>query len=392
MLDSILLFVLLLVGIASGWTLGVRYARQSQKKDYPDFIPTLEYLIAESNNEALNQFINIPKHSSESVELLLKLGRALREKGEIDRAIPLHQALFARTDLSANLQQGIKLELTADYLHAGLLDRAERLLEELLATKGPHYERAAQYLVELYEEMGDWRKVLNLYQEKKLPKNSLDKRVSHAVIELAEEAERKKNFLETRQLCRLALKIDNRCARAYVVQGNLAYSQDEPHEAIRCYLKALEINSLSIVTILAAMCDSYAKVGDIKGLTATLSQAWESSHYEPILTVFSQCIVRVHGPEKAVSQLLGYLTEKPSNAIFLTFVGLVVEHEFQLDKLQLQALYDILHAIVADEPKFQCSHCGLKTAEFHWRCQSCKNWSTVRPFVFQSSRSKLNLP
>ena len=97
------------------------------------------------------------------------------------------------------------------------------------------------------------------------------------------------------------------------------------------------------------------------------------------------------GPNQAIPQLLAELKNHPSNQGFFALVELVVQHRQQLDKSQLLVVYDILRRIVASEPKFVCTNCGFKAKEPHWRCPSCKNWSTVTAFVPAPPMAKLDL-
>lgn len=391
MQNTVLLYALLLTGVAVGWWLGQRFAHQVKKKDYPDFIPSIEYLLAATNDRTLTRLLEGQQIDEDSLDIFLKLGRTLRTKGETERAIHLHQSLFARTDLQLTVQLTLKLELALDYLDAGLLDRAERLLEELMTqkAKGKVFEEAALHLVELYEAESEWRKICQLYEERRLPKMDLfEKRVSHAYCELAERSVAERNFLDARQLCRQALKIHSQCGRAYVVQGNLAYGQGEPREAIRCYLRALELNSKVIISILPTLVDCFNQVNDPKGLLHICYKEWQSNHYVPALKLYVQGVATQQSPERAVTLLLEELAKAPSNAGFECLVELVVQHELQLEKLQLQKLYAILRAIVSHEPKFVCGHCGFKSNEFHWLCPSCKNWSTTTHFVGAHLRAR----
>ena len=57
--DTALLYILLLAAVALGWTLGYRYAQQGKKVNYPDWIPSVDYLLAESNDAALEKLIKI---------------------------------------------------------------------------------------------------------------------------------------------------------------------------------------------------------------------------------------------------------------------------------------------------------------------------------------------
>ena len=106
--DTALLYILLLAAVALGWTLGYRYAQQGKKVNYPDWIPSVDYLLAESNDAALEKLIKIDQMDDEAIDLLLKLGKSLRDKGELDRAMHLHQKLFARADLERSALYAIQ--------------------------------------------------------------------------------------------------------------------------------------------------------------------------------------------------------------------------------------------------------------------------------------------
>ncbi|TNC91568.1 MAG: hypothetical protein CSH36_09005 [Thalassolituus sp.] len=390
--DSALIYILLLAGVALGWTLGYRYATQSKLPEYPDWIPSVDYLLAESNDLSLEKLLNIEQIDDGSMDLFLKLGRSLRDKGELDRATHLHQRLFARPDLERSAMHSIQLELALDYSYAGLLDRAESILRELLEGKGHVADEAAVHLVELLEEEGEWGAILELYQARKLPGHqSLNQRVSHAACELAERSLKRADYLESQKLCKQALKIDTRCARAFVVLGDLAFGQGEFREAVRCYLRAAEVDRQAVVRILDNLVKSFQNIGDIPGLREHLRKQWEESHYMPALIACVEAMASQNKGGEAVTSLLVELQKIPSNQGFLALAELVVEHRQQLDKSQLMTVYDILRRIVAAEPKFVCSNCGFKAKEPHWRCPSCKDWASVRAYVPQPPLSKPDL-
>lgn len=384
MQDTVLLYALLLTGVAVGWWLGNRFARQPVASKTPDFIPSVEYLLAETNDETLNHLLNLPKLDEDAFELFLKIGRSFRSKGDTERAIHLHQTLFARTDLQRDALLILKHELALDYLDAGLLDRAERLLLEFVHHKGkePTYVLAAKNLVELYEAEGEWHKVCDLHRSRLLPKQeAILHRVSHAYCELAEQAIERQDFLECKQLCRQALKIHPQCARAYLVQGEIAFNQNELNEAVRCYLRALELNPQAIIGAMPNLLASLKLLNDEVGIVHHFRNQWQASHYEPSLKAYIEQVAIDKGPEVAVNVLLEELANSPSNQGFVILIELFIQYDLQIDKLQLQRLYGILRAIVKHEPKFVCEQCGFKSNEHHWLCPSCKNWGTLTNFA-----------
>src|SRR5205814_6122038 len=97
---------------------------------------------------------------TETVETHLALGVLFRRRGEIDRAIRLHQNLIARPQLPKPQKIQALLALGQDYYYGGLLDRAERLFFEVATNEEDNdteYTRVAlRYLLEIYQQQKRW--------------------------------------------------------------------------------------------------------------------------------------------------------------------------------------------------------------------------------------------
>ena len=73
-----------------------------------------------------------------TIETHFALGSLFRRRGEVDRAIRIHQNIIARPDLAAEQRDQALYSLAKDYLAAGLLDRAEKLFARL--AEGSRYQ------------------------------------------------------------------------------------------------------------------------------------------------------------------------------------------------------------------------------------------------------------
>src|SRR3546814_11713898 len=91
-----------------------------------------------------------------TVELHLTLGNLFRKRGEIDRALRIHEALLARTGLSDDVQAQERRELAYDYLRAGVMDHAEAQLEKL-ATGGRYVSEATDQNRRISQPSRDWK-------------------------------------------------------------------------------------------------------------------------------------------------------------------------------------------------------------------------------------------
>ncbi len=387
--DSFLLFLLFILAVGLGFLLGRRASLRSQDNNEPEFIPSMQELLDNTDKQSLNQLLDVERFTQDDIDLLFDLGNNLRQRGDIGQATDLHQSLFARTDLSKLTLQRVKLELAQDFAHAGLLDRAESLFLEILQSSSPimlrNTDRRSLYvdtshrLVELYEDEKDWLGIVNTYETKRLRCDSrLNIRIAHAYCELATQYIQDRNFLQAVNYCRTAMKVDGRCSRAQIIQGDLAYDVNEYHEAIRCYLRAIEIEQHAIVHLLERLIAAFQAVGDENSQLQYLQQYWRQQNYVAVLSALAELVSSQQDSSSALDFLVSQLKESPSNKGFHVLVEFAVKHNLKLDQNQLSPISDILSDVVTNTPNYSCSHCGLKTQKTYWRCPSCKQWGSVR--------------
>jgi lipopolysaccharide biosynthesis regulator YciM len=376
---DLVVYLLLIIAIGCGWLLGrFQGKRSAGLRMGRDTLPSIDFLLAENNDGALDRLLDVAEISDEAVELYLNLGRIFREKGQTEKSIQLHQNLFARTDLSDKAQLEVELELATDFLKAGLLDRAERLLTDLIQEEGHARKQASRLLVQLYEEEQEWQSILDLYKNSKLPDMpDISSRVAQAACEYADGLFAKGDYLESHQYLKLALKVNPLCARANVIFAQVAASQGEPREAIRCYLKALKQDNNVMLAVLPGMAECFINLDDMSGLDKQLANHWQHNHAIEVLVKRVKLLAQQGKQQQAIEILLTELFQHPSNQGFFALVEMVVNQKAVLNSSQLMSVYDILRRIVETESKYICRSCGFKAIEHHWRCPSCKSWASV---------------
>lgn len=145
-----LLFLLLPIAAGYGWYMGRRSVRQDTQKQSNQFsrqyVAGLNYLLSDESDKAVDLFIQLLEVDSETIETHLSLGNLFRQRGEVDRAIKIHQNLVTR-QLTREQRQLALQELARDFLAAGLLDRAEALWNELCDDSDYEETALAQLLI-----------------------------------------------------------------------------------------------------------------------------------------------------------------------------------------------------------------------------------------------------
>src|SRR5690349_3899656 len=153
----------------------------------------LNFLLNEQPDKAIEAFIEVVKVDPQTVELHFALGSLFRRRGEVDRAIRMHQNLIERPDLQEEQKRAALFELAQDYLKAGLLDRAEELFLKLEGT--PHAEPALKFLLEIYEQEKDWEKAIGVAEKlESVTGQSHQKEIANFYCELAS-----REIMHTRQ-------------------------------------------------------------------------------------------------------------------------------------------------------------------------------------------------
>ena len=131
-----LLFLLLPVAAAYGWYMGRRSAQQSKQDDASrlsrDYVAGVNFLLSNQQDKAVALFLDMLKEDTGTVEAHLTLGNLFRSRGEVDRAIRIHQSLMESASLTYDQRLLAVQQLGRDYMAAGLYDRAEDMFKQLV--------------------------------------------------------------------------------------------------------------------------------------------------------------------------------------------------------------------------------------------------------------------
>ena len=165
--STFLLAGLFLLLAAAGWALG-RFGERDEEDAAPplniDYLKGLNFLLNEQTDQALEHFLAMVRVDDKTIETHFALGSLFRRRGEVDRAIRIHQNIIARPDLASEQRDQALYSLAKDYLAAGLLDRAEKLFSRL--GEGSRYQvQALEALCGIYEQEKEWEKAIKAGQQ-----------------------------------------------------------------------------------------------------------------------------------------------------------------------------------------------------------------------------------
>lgn len=376
-----LTFLLLPVAATCGWYVG----RQEQEfEDKPtnahpfsdDYFKGLNYLINEQPDKAVDVFIKLLEVDSDTVEMHLALGNLFRRRGEVDRAIRVHQNLIARPQLDKAYRIQALSALGQDYLNAGVLDRAERIFQEL----GEDYPDSLRYLLSIYQREKDWpNAILSAEKWQSLKGEPMGHMLAQFYCEMAEEAELKGNASEAFAHLEKARLIDPACVRVSILLGRLESRAKNYHAAIAHYQRVRDQDADYLSEIVEPLFDAYKALGQVEKCVDYLGQCLDDKSPIKSVIIVSNHLRETQNDKAAIEFLATQIKRRPSIRGLFHLVNLYIQNSHGDTRDKLRILQDFVAMLMHDKPLYQCEHCGFSGKTLFWCCPSCHKWSTVRP-------------
>ena len=376
------MLLLLVVAVACGWLLG-RY--DGRKKNSGTPFPSMDMFANDGPSQTMLAILDMAK-GQEAVELQLNLGAFYRRRGELDKAISIHQSLFARPDLDKNTSAQVQLALASDYLNAGLFDRAERLLLELLKGHSSLKIKVLNKLVTLYEEEQDWQKILDLATDRKALRGS--KSVAYACCELAEVAMKNSRWREANNLITRALKWDNKCIRALILEARMAELEGFPQKMLASLQEALQYQPGLLHQVLPQLKSLLVSRHRPQELEKILEQLWYDAPMPLTLHSYTKHLAEHRTHDAAISQLTHSIAQVPTMEGFRLLLDELIHKGEPLPISFLHGLKDILEQLGTGTNDYHCRQCGFEADKHYWRCPSCKQWESFVPNLASKATAK----
>ena len=379
-------FLLLPIAALSGWVIGRRGGERHSDTQVSRLSTTyfrgLNYLLSEQPDKAIELFLHIAELDKDTFETQIALGHLFRRRGEVDRAIRLHQGLVQRGDLSDQQKVQALLALGEDYMKAGLLDRAETVFTEL-AQLDQRAPQALRHLISIYQSERDWAKAIeNANRYEAATGEPMGRLIAHFESELAERHLSTGAIDEAREAVRRAYAADAKSVRAGILEGRVEIDAGNDAAAIRALERAARHDTDFLPEIIPLLRSAYERMGDGTGARNFLAEMAE--HYRGIAPVLA--LTRLLELEKGTSAARAYLTQqlkdRPSVRGEAALIELTLADEETGDPVAaLQDLKLITDQLLVRNPSYRCSRCGFGARSHHWQCPSCKEWGTIKPLL-----------
>jgi lipopolysaccharide biosynthesis regulator YciM len=378
--DSFALLVFFFIAAACGWAASRFFsrtrAREPRANINPDYLKGLNYLLEDNPDKAIEVFVSMMAVDNETAETHFALGSLFRRRGEVDRAIRIHQNLIARPNLGREHRDQALFALAEDYLRAGLLDRAESLFEKL-AGQSSKKTAALEKLTSIYEQQKDWNQAIAA--RRKLGGNDENDRIiAHYYCELASESFERRDETGARQFLKKAHAGGPWLVRGALMRAAMAARDGDVRTAQRLYRKVIEHDARFLTEVWVALREVFEPNSSSRGFSTLLDALVRKKPAALSQLAYAAIVHDDLELEAARTGLLEFLQTNSTLNEALSAMQ-VVDADLPPNRDQLERIAGGLRALLRNRAGYLCAHCGYASESLYWQCPGCRTWDSIRP-------------
>ena len=368
-----LLFLLLPVAAGYGWIMGKNSAKNQayhlNREVTSQYSKGLKFLLDREEDQGLEYLINLLEVAADSVDHYSTLATMFRRRGELDRAIKIHELLLKHPNLNELQATTSRLELAEDYIMAGLLDSAEEHLVVLV--KAGHRD-ALDPIITLYSQTREWEKGINMFEahSELFSKEQHFKAIANFYCEVA-------LINNTPRLMLKAISLDHKVIRPLYELGLSAYSKEDYVKAIYYWRELISQFTIVAPLFIDELANSYRHLNLEHQFYELLNSLLEKGG---VLIKIKHCqaLLEQGYTKEALEFLTDCLKREPTIRGFSFLLQLMGDQDKNSQDV-LSHVDKLVTSYIATKPDFQCQHCGFTSYTIYWNCPSCKHWETIVP-------------
>jgi lipopolysaccharide biosynthesis regulator YciM len=356
-----------------------RWIDRRRLRETPHYMLGLNFLVDNQIDQAVEELTRATSSDTDALEIQMILGNLYRQKGQVGRAITVHQGLLQRPDLRPIEHAHVLLCLGLDYKHGGFIDRALETFQEVVRLD-PRNHYAFVNLQKLYEDQRQWGEAATV-REKIAAIDEHDQEANNQILgflrnEVGESLVRGADDVAAARAFEAAIEIDARTAPAYLSLGDMRERLGQSAGAVEAWERLVQRLPDRAYLALDRLERAYQRAGTphrFSELCARLidqnPQDWRTR------LALSRHLAAADLHHKAFSLLLDALPHNPH--------GLTLHQEvwkallaLDLDPALVQEYMQLTRSAVFYLDPHVCIHCRYRSTELLWQCPQCHEWNT----------------
>jgi lipopolysaccharide assembly protein B len=357
-----------------------RWIDRRRFRDSPHYLQGLNRLVDRQIDPAIESFSRAAANHEEAVDVQVVLGNLYREKGQVSRAIQVHQQILQRPSLSKTEHRHVLLCLGLDFKRAGFVDRAVEAFTEVLQLDADNRDALAN-LEELHEDQHNWAEAYQIRQ-RLAALAPAEAQARHQTIlaflenALGEQALARQDRAEAERRFEAAIDRDPGTVPAYLHLGDLYFAAGQVDAAVRTWERAIEVSPDRAYLVFDRLSSAYAteRADDqfpalCRRLVAENAQDWRAR------LALAQHLGGRGRPADALPLLFDALAVNP-HAISLHQAAWHTLSELGLDPTLVARYVEVSRQAVFYQDPHLCLRCHYRSTELLWQCPHCHDWNS----------------
>jgi lipopolysaccharide biosynthesis regulator YciM len=375
----------LLAGLAIGkaWERyklrGGRWVDRRRLREAPHYILGLNFLVANQIDLAIEELTRAAALDPDALEVHMILGNLHREKGQVGKAINIHQTLLQRSRLTHLEHAHVLLCLGLDYKRGGFVDRALEAFSEVLRLD-PDNEYALVNLEKLHEEQHQWLEAYETRQRlaQLAGGGQLQGQAILAFLEneMGLEARRRNDIAEATRRFYAAIDLDSRTVPAYLNLGDLKLEQGDEKGAVEIWEQLVQVAPERAYLAFERLEAAALRSGSTTRFSRLCRKLIEESPQDwRARLALSRRLAAEGNAREALDLLLAALVHNPHGLIIHQAICRTLG-DLQYPVGLVERYRALTEGAVFYLDPHVCMRCRYRSTELLWQCPHCHDWNT----------------
>ena len=356
-----------------------RWIDRRRLRETPHYMLGLNFLADNQVDQAIEELTHATSTDTDALEIQMILGNLYRQKGQVGRAINVHQTLLQRPDLTKLEHAYVLLCLGLDFRHGGFVDRALEAFQQVVVLD-PRNRYALVNLQKLHEDQQQWIDASKVREQiAKIDGGHRDE--DHQILaflrnQIGTAQARDGQASSAAAAFREAIDIDPRTAPAYLNLGDMRAQDGNPAGAVEAWEGLVRTVPERAYLTFDRLERAYKAMGTpdrfvrlCEELIAGSPQDWRAR------LALSRHLAAAGQVRRAFELLLEALPHNPH--------GLAIHQEIWqalsslgLDATLVRRYVDLTRDAVFYLDPHVCVRCRYRSTELLWQCPQCHEWNT----------------
>ncbi|MEW6616642.1 MAG: tetratricopeptide repeat protein [Thermodesulfobacteriota bacterium] len=380
--------ILVLVGLFLGLIIGGWFSSKltaiepkvkRESKESTAFLMGINYLLSNDHDHAIEEFTKAVQINSNTVETYIALGNLFRSKGEIGRAIRIHNSIILRPTIDRETKIQALYNLGLDFKKAGFIKRAISSFEEVIDNDSSRLDAYIQ-LEELYEEINEWEKAYTIQQRISALRKTNDNNIlAHIQTEVGKSYFANNDIKSAKEAFKKAISLDPDCIDALIHLGDICLFQNDYSGAISTWKRVTKISPPLTYLVYGRLEKVYSmqdKSDDFEEFLKKSSKEDKDNYH--LHFALAEYLYREGDIKEAIEELRSVIRINPTSICARKELGRILIASGKKDEM-ISEYQELLNILDMPEKRFRCQRCGFELENIEWKCPQCLKWDTIIP-------------